>query len=212
VISNDHIVYVVDDDRRICEALADLLATFDLRAVTFQSAADYIAFLKPDVPACLILDVDLPDITGLELQKQIAGTDHPPIIFVTGHGDIPSSVEAMKLGAVDFLTKPYSETELMQAVNSAIDLNCAARQRRVEVDELRQRLSTLTPRELEVLPLVASGLLNKQVASELGISEITVQIHRGNVMHKMGADSFADLVRMAAALAIPVTHSRRGQK
>jgi len=212
VISADQIVFVVDDDRRICEALADLLATFDLRAVTFQSAAEYIAYPKPDVPACLILDVNLPDITGLDLQKQIAGTDHPPIIFVTGHGDIPSSVQAMKLGAIDFLTKPYSQTDLMKAVNAAITLHRAARQRRAEVDGMRQRLSTLTPRELEVLPLVASGLLNKQVAYELGISEITVQIHRGKVMHKMGAESFADLVRMAAMLEIPVTHSRRSHK
>ena len=203
-----HIVFVVDDDVRICEALSDLLSTFDLHAVTFGSAAEYIAYPKPDVPACLILDVELPDMNGLKLQSETAERDLPEIIFITGHGDIPMSVRAMKAGAVDFLTKPVREADLLRAVRVALARDRDARRKRAELDELRQRLSALTPRERQVLPLVASGLLNKQGAAELGISEITIQIHRGKIMQKMCADSLADLVRMAAMLEIPITHSR----
>ena len=208
---HDQIVFVVDDDRRICEALSALLSTFDLRVVTFGSAAEYIAYPKPDVPACLILDVELPDINGLDLQSQTAQGNHPPIVFITGHGDIPRSVRAIKAGAVDFLTKPFTEADLMRAIDAAIGQDRDARRKRADVAELRQRLSSLTPREREVLPLIVSGLLNKQAAAELGISEVTIQIHRGKIMKKMGAGSLAELVRMAGMLEIPMTHSRRAQ-
>jgi FixJ family two-component response regulator len=208
----DHIVFIVDDDRRICEALSDLLSTFDLSVVTFGSAAEYLAYPIPDVPACLILDVELPDISGLDLQSQIQQGNHPQIVFVTGRGDIPSSVRAMKAGAVDFLTKPFVEADLIRAVHAAIAQDREARRKRAELEDLNQRLASLTPREHEVLPLVVSGLLNKQAAAELGISEITIQIHRSNIMHKMRAGSLAELVRMAGTLGIPVTHWRHAQK
>ena len=205
------IVYIVDDDRRICEALSALLSTFDLHVVTFGSAAEYLAYPKPDVPSCLILDVELPDINGLDLQSQTAHGYHPQIVFITGHGDIPTSVRAIKAGAVDFLTKPFKEADLMRAIDAAIAQDRDARRKRAELAELRQRLSSLTPRERDVLPLVVSGLLNKQAAAKLGISEVTLQIHRGNIMKKMEAGSLAELVRMAGMLEIPVTHSRRAQ-
>ena len=205
----DHIVYIVDDDARIREALGELLASHGLRALGFGSASDYVGAEKPDVPACLILDVELPDINGLDLQKQFAEGDHPPIVFITGHGDIPSSVRAIKRGAVDFLTKPFSDADLMAAVDTAIDQDREQRAERAALGVLRQRYLDLTPREREVLPLVVSGLLNKQAAAELGISEVTLEIHRRNVMQKMVAASLADLVRIAERLRIPVTHSRR---
>jgi FixJ family two-component response regulator len=208
---HDPIVFIVDDDRRICEALFELLSTFDLHVVTFGSAAEYIAYPKPDVPSCLILDVELPDINGLDLQSQTAQGDHPQIVFISGHGDIPTSVRAIKAGAVDFLTKPFKEADLMRAIHAAIAQDRDARRKRAELGELRQRLSSLTPREREVFPLIVSGLLNKQAAAELGISEVTIQIHRGKIMTKMGAGSLAELVRMAGMLEIPMTHSRRAQ-
>jgi len=164
---------------------------------------------KPDRPASLILDVELPDINGLDLQKQIAEGDHPPIVFITGHGDIPSSVRAIKHGAVDFLTKPFSDDDLMTAVQAGLAQDRRARVERAEMAALRERYATLTPRERDAFPLVISGLLNKQAAAELRISEVTFQIHRRNVMQKMAAASLADLVRMAERLQIPVTHSRR---
>jgi FixJ family two-component response regulator len=209
---NEQIVFIVDDDRRICEALSELLSTFDTPVVTFGSAAEYIAYPKPDIPACLVLDVQLPDINGLDLQNQIGQGNHPRIVFITGYGDIPSSVRAIKAGAVDFLTKPFTEADLMRAINAAIAQDGDGRRKRAELAELRQRLSRLTPREREVLPLIVSGLLNKQAAVELGISEITIQIHRGKIMQKMGAASLAELVRMAGTLEIPMTHSRRAQR
>jgi FixJ family two-component response regulator len=204
----DHIVFVVDDDRRICEALTDLLSTFNLHVVTFGSAAEYLAYPKPDVPACLLLDVELPDINGLDLQSQTGPGGHPQIVFMTAHGDIPTSVRAIKAGAVDFLTKPLREADLIRAIQTALALDRAARQKSAELAELRQRLSRLTPREREVLPLVVSGLLNKQSAAELGISEVTLQIHRGKIMKKMAAGSLAELVRMAASLEIPLARPR----
>ena len=206
---HDHIVLVVDDDIRIRESLSELLASFDLHVVTFASAAEYLAYPRPDVPACLILDVQLPDINGLDLQSRTEHRDHPKIVFITGHGDIPSSVRAMKAGAVDFLTKPFGVADLMRAVRAAIAQDRDAHQRFAERAELRQRLSRLTPRELEVLPLIVSGLLSKQAASVLGISKVTTQIHRGKIMQKMEAESLAELVRMAATLEIPIAHSRR---
>lgn len=208
----DHIVYIVDDDKRLRESLSLLLASLDLNAVAFGSAAEFLAYPRPDLPACLVLDVQLPDMNGLELQSRIAGSDHPHIVFITGRGDIPSSVRAMKKGAVDFLTKPLKQEELMRAINSALEQDRDRRRKTAELSDLRHRLSRLTPRELEVLSLVVSGRLNKQSAAELGISEVTLQIHRGRIMKKMGAGSFAELVRMAAALQIPIIGSRHSSR
>lgn len=204
----DHVVFVVDDDRRICEALAELLSTYDLHVITFGSAAEYLASSKPDIPACLVLDVQLPDINGLDLLKQPGQRPLPQIVFITGHGDIPTSVRAIKAGAVDFLTKPLKEADLMRAIHAALAQDRVVRLERAELAELRGRLSRLTPRERDVLPLIVSGLLNKQAAAELAISEITVQIHRGRIMKKMRAGSLAELVRMAGRLEIPLCPPR----
>src|SRR5437667_4416886 len=163
---------------------------------------------RSNLPGCLILDVDLPDINGLDLQGQMAGQPHPQIVFITGHGDVPSSVRALKAGAVDFLTKPFSEADLLGAIHTALTQDREARLERGKLATLQQRFSTLTPREREVLPLVVSGLLNKQAAAELGISEVTLQIHRSKIMQKMEAASLPDLVRIARKLEIPITHSR----
>ena len=209
--AQDHIVFVVDDDRRIRESLCELLAAFNLNAVALGSAAEYIAHPRPDMPACLVLDVELPDINGLDLQAQIAQDDHPPIVFMTAHGDIPASVRAIKAGAVDFLTKPFSEQDLLRAISAAIAQDREARRKKAELADLRQRLDALSPRERDVLPLVVSGLLNKQSAAALGISEVTLQIHRSNVMKKMGASSLADLVRIALALEIPIGRRRQAK-
>jgi FixJ family two-component response regulator len=209
--SPDHLVLVVDDDYRVRESLQSLLAASDLRAAVFGSAAEYIAFPRPNVPACLILDVGLPDINGLDLQEQIGKGYHPPIIFITGNGDIPSSVRAIKAGALDFLTKPYSVEELLRLVQAALAQDQERRVRHADLDRLQRRLQSLTPREREVLPLVVSGLLNKQAAAHLGISEVTFQIHRTNVMRKMEADSLPALVRMAGSLEIPIGLGRHMQ-
>ncbi|KQY52271.1 LuxR family transcriptional regulator [Lysobacter sp. Root494] len=205
------IIYVVDDDASIRESISDLLSSFDFQVVTFGSAAEYIAYGRSDSPACLILDVELPDINGLDLQGQISQGRHPPVVFVTGHGDIPASVRAMKAGAIDFLTKPFQEADLMQAVGAAIAKDVDSRRTRDELILLDQRLSLLTPREREVFPLVVSGLLNKQIAGELSISEVTTQIHRSKIMKKMQAESLAELVRFASVLAVPMTRSRRAK-
>lgn len=207
--SPDHIVFVVDDDFRVREALHDLLSSAHLSVVTFASAAEYIGFPKPDLPTCLVLDVELPDINGLDLQSQIAAEQHPQIVFLTGHGDIPSSVRALKAGAVDFLTKPFAESALMRAIHAAIAQDREARLSRARLATLQQRFAALTPREREVLPLVVSGFLNKQAAAELGISQVTLQIHRGKIMRKMEAGSLAELVRIAGMLGIPTTHARQ---
>ena len=209
--SKDHIVFVVDDDFRVREALHELLTAAQLNVVTFGSAAEYMGFAKPDLPACLILDVELPDINGLDLQRQLAADHHPQIVFLTGHGDVPRSVRALKAGAVDFLTKPFSASDLLGAIQAAIAQDREARRTAATLATLQQRVASLTPREREVFPLVVSGLLNKQAAAELGISEVTLQIHRGKIMHKMKAESLAELVRMAGTLGIPVTHSRRAR-
>lgn len=205
----EEIVFVVDDDARVREALCELLEALGWRADTFAAAADYIAYAKPDLPACLILDIELPDINGLDLQKQLSHEVHPPIVFLTGHGDIPSSVRAIQGGAVDFLTKPVRESDLEAAVRAAIDRDRMQRSARAERAELDGRFATLTPREREVLQLVVSGFLNKQSAAELGISEVTLQIHRSKIMRKMQAASLPELVRIAEKLQIPITHSRR---
>ena len=209
--AKDHIVLVVDDDVRMREALHELLTSAELNVVTFGSAAEYLAFARPELPACLVLDVELPDINGLDLQRQIAAEHPAPIVFITGHGDVPRSVRALKAGAVDFLTKPFSESDLLGAIQAALAQDREARQTRLNLAALQQCFSALTPREREVLPLVVSGLLNKQAAGELGISEVTLQIHRGRIMHKMKAESLAELVRMAGTLGIPVVHTRRAR-
>ena len=208
----DHIIYILDDDPRICESLIELLSSFELNACAFANAAEYMAFTKPDLPACLILDVDLPDVNGLDLQSRMEHGGHPHIVFITGKADVPSSVRAIKAGAVDFLPKPFRQEDLMRAVASALDQNRVLRQKMADLADLQRRLSSLSPRERDVFPLIAGGLLNKQAAAELGISENTLQIHRGHVMQKMRADSLAELVRMAGSLGIPPGVSRRRQR
>jgi FixJ family two-component response regulator len=196
------IIYVLDDDDRVREALSGLLSSLGFRVEVFASASEYLEFERPDSPACLILDLELPGMSGLELQQKIAADDSPPVIFVTGHGDVPSSVRAMKAGAIEFLLKPFDNQDLLRSIDAAIVQDREARLRRAELAELRRRYSLLTPREREVLPFVVAGLLNKQTAAELGTSEITIQVHRGQIMRKMAASSLADLVKMASKLGI----------
>jgi FixJ family two-component response regulator len=201
-------VYVVDDDAGIREALDEMLTLAGMGVVTCASASDYFRVPKPDLPSCLILDVALPDGSGIDLQKQLIAEDHPPIIFLTGAGDIPTSVRAIRAGAIDFLTKPCRKADLLAAIDSAIAQDCQVRAERLERMRLKYRHSCLTPREREVLPLIVGGLLNKQAADELGISETTLQIHRSRVMRKMEAESLAQLVRMAGKLALPLPRSK----
>jgi FixJ family two-component response regulator len=196
------IIYVLDDDHRVRAALSSLLSSLGLRVEAFASAGEYLQFVKPDVPGCLILDLELPGMNGLELQQELAGGDSPPIVFVTGHGDVPSSVRAMKAGAIEFLLKPFDNQELLRSIDVAILQDRDARVKRAELAELRRRYALLTPRERQVLPLVVAGLLNKQTAAELGTSEITIQVHRGQIMRKMAATSLAELVKMAGKLGI----------
>jgi FixJ family two-component response regulator len=200
----DFVVFIVDDDVRMCEALAELCSSRGVESVAFGSVDEYLAFSRPDRPACLVLDVSLPGLSGLEFQRQLGDSYHPPIVFITGHGDVPSSVRAMKAGAIDFLTKPFTQDALFGAIETAVEKDRRVRVEHAERARLTGRYSTLTPREREVLPLVVSGLLNKQAAAELGISEVTLEIHRRRVMQKMGADSLADLVRMAEHLHIRI--------
>ena len=200
--SDNPIVFVVDDDYRVREALSSLLASVGLQVVAFGSASEFLEAEKPDSPACLILDLELPDTSGLELQRELAAGDGPPIVFITGHGDIPASVRAMKAGAIEFLPKPFSEQELLQAIDAAIAVDRETRQKRSELAELQKHYALLTPREREVLPFVVAGFANKQTAADLGTSEITIGVHRGQIMHKMGARSLAELVRMSDKLGI----------
>jgi FixJ family two-component response regulator len=208
----DHIVYVVDDDPRVREAVTELLSSAGLNPISFGSVAEYLTQSRPEVPRCLVLDVHMPDINGLDFQKQMAVTDHVPIVFITGHGDIPTSVRAIKAGALDFLTKPFGDEALLQIVAAAIEQDRKALQERAELALILTRYASLTPREREVLPLIVAGLLNKQAAAELDISEITLQIHRSKVMRKMEAGSVAELVRLAARLgiSIPLAQRRKG--
>jgi FixJ family two-component response regulator len=199
------VVFVVDDDFRVREALSSLISSAGLGVATFGSAAEFLESEKPDSPACLVLDLELPNTSGLELQRELAAGIAPPIIFITGHGDVPSSVRAMKAGAIEFLSKPFDDVELLRAIDTAISMDRSARQRRSELAELQKHYALLTPREREVLPFVTAGLANKQTAAELGTSEITIGVHRGQIMRKMGARSLAELVRMADKLGI--THA-----
>jgi len=205
------IVYVLDDDRRIREALEAMLTSMGYRVHLFADAEQYLAHPRANVPGCLILDLELPGMTGLELQRRLSGSLGPPLIFLTGHGDIPSTVKAMKAGATEFLSKPFDPDDLIKAIDSAIAADKAARLKNEDLLEFQHRYAQLTPREREVFPYVVSGLLNKQTASELGTSEITIRIHRGQIMRKMQAESLADLVRIASRLeiALPETPYNR---
>jgi FixJ family two-component response regulator len=200
--SDDPIVFVVDDDHRVREALCALIESVGLRVTAYGSAAEFLEAEKPDAPACLVLDLQLPGSSGLELQRDLAAGSGPPIIFITGHGDIPTSVRAMKAGAIEFLPKPFGDKELLAAIDAALALDRKGRRERAEVAELQKHYALLTPREREVLPFVVAGLANKQTAAELGTSEITIGVHRGQIMRKMGARSLAELVRMADRLAL----------
>ncbi len=191
------VVFVVDDDVSVREALGNLVRSEGIRVQTFASAQDFLTYRRPEMPSCLVLDVGLPDLSGLDVQKRLAEINiEIPIIFITGRGDVPTSVRAMKAGAIEFLTKPFNNADLLEAIRQAIKRDRTARHQRTEIQALLTRYESLTPREGQVMELVVSGLLNKQIASELGTSEITVKVHRARVMHKMEAASLADLVRM----------------
>ncbi len=202
-------IAIVDDDLSFREGVSSLIRAAGWKVETFASAEEFLARPRAETPSCLLLDLQLPDLSGLDLQKRMAeGNLDIPIVFLTGHGDIPASVQAMKAGAVEFLTKPFDKEQLFSAIAEAMERDRANRRRQADIDALRARYASLTSREQEVMEQVVSGLLNKQVAAELDISEFTVKVHRGQVMRKMHANSLADLVRMAEKLGIrsPETH------
>jgi FixJ family two-component response regulator len=201
--TDDPIVFVVDDDSSMREALVDLITSVGLFVEAFKSAREFLEHRRRDAPACLVLDVRLPGLSGLDLQRELVRTEAPlPIIFITGHGDIPMSVRAIKEGAVEFLAKPFRDQDLLDAIQHALEIDRTARQERSMVAAVRRRYESLTKREREVMRLVVSGLLNKQIAGELGSSEVTVKMHRGQVMRKMKAQSLVQLVRMAEKIGI----------
>jgi FixJ family two-component response regulator len=198
------IVFVIDDDATIREALRSLLRSVGLQVELFATTREFLERKRPDVPNCLVLDVRLPGTSGLDFQRKLAEAAVPiPIIFITGHGDIPMSVRAMKAGAVEFLTKPFRDQDLLDAIQVALEKDGARRRREGEIAIIRERFESLTPREREILPLVVSGLLNKQIAAQIGTSEATVKVHRSQLIRKMGADSLANLVRIAERIGIP---------
>jgi len=197
------VVFVVDDDAYVREGLKSLLRSVNLQVETFGSASEFLQTKLPDAPGCLVLDVRLPGLSGLDFQTELARAGIAiPIIFITGHGDIPMSVKAIRAGAVEFLTKPFREQDMLDAIRVALEKDRSRREQDKKTSELRKLLDSLTSREQEVMGLVTSGLMNKQIAAEIGVSEITVKVHRGNAMRKMGARSLADLVRMADALGV----------
>jgi len=200
------IVFVVDDDPPVRRAIKRLIGSVGLQVELFGSALEFLASKRPDAPSCLVLDIRLPGMSGLDCQRELAEANvRLPIIFITAHGDIPMTVRAMKVGAVEFLTKPFRDQDLLDAIQVALERDRARHQQETEIATLRTRLESLTQREREVLPLVVSGLLNKQIAGEIGTSETTVKVHRGRLMRKMGADSLAELVRLAGRIGIPST-------
>jgi FixJ family two-component response regulator len=206
--ASDPLVFVVEDNRSVREAITSLLASVGLRAQAFRTAQDFLSARRPDVPACMVLDVRLPGLSGLDLQQALLAVgDHIPIVFITGHGDVPMSVEAMKRGAVEFLLKPFRDQQLLDAIQRALDRNRADRQRLADVAELRRRYDSLTPREREVMTHVVAGLLNKQIAVKLRMSQVTIKVHRAHMMRKMNVASVADLVRAAERLSRPATEA-----